>query len=66
MLKGFTACYLAEDTATIGPGQTALVHAAAGGVGSLLVPWLRDKGVTVIAHAGSAEKIARVEAEFGR
>ena len=63
MLKGFTACYLAEETAPLRPGQVALVHAAAGGVGSLLVPWLRDKGVKVIAHAGSAEKIAGVEAD---
>lgn len=63
MLKGFTACYLAEDAISLQPGQTALVHAAAGGVGSILVPWLRDKGVVVIAHAGSAEKIAGVQAE---
>lgn len=63
MLKGFTACYLAEGTARLQPGQTALVHAAAGGVGSILVPWLRDKGVIVIAHAGSAEKVAEVAAK---
>lgn len=63
MLKGFTACYLAEETIALQPGQTALVHAAAGGVGSILVPWLRDKGVVVIAHASSAEKIATVDAE---
>lgn len=63
MLKGFTACYLAEDTISLQPGDTALVHAAAGGVGSILVPWLRDKGVVVIAHAGSADKIAGVEAD---
>jgi NADPH2:quinone reductase len=48
---------------SLNAGQTALVHAAAGGVGSILVPWLRDKGVVVIAHAGSADKIAGVEAE---
>ncbi len=65
MLKGFTACYLAEDTATLVPGQTALVHSAAGGVGSILVPWLRDKGVTVIAHAGTPEKVAGVSADHG-
>lgn len=65
MLKGFTACYLAEDTTALQAGQTALVHSAAGGVGSILVPWLRDKGVVVIAHAGSAEKIAGVEADHG-
>lgn len=63
MLKGFTACYLAEDTIALQQGQTALVHSAAGGVGSILVPWLRDKGVVVIAHAGSAKKIAGVEAD---
>lgn len=60
MLKGLTACYLAEETFPARAGHIALVHAAAGGVGSLLVPWLLDKGVTVIAHAGSAEKAAQV------
>ncbi|HEX8055533.1 MAG TPA: quinone oxidoreductase [Novosphingobium sp.] len=63
MLKGFTACYLAEDTISLGAGQTALVHSAAGGVGSILVPWLRDKGVVVIAHAGTPEKAASVVAD---
>jgi NADPH2:quinone reductase len=63
MLKGFTACYLAEDTIDLSPGQAALVHSAAGGVGSILVPWLRDKGVAVIAHAGTPEKAAMVDAD---
>jgi NADPH2:quinone reductase len=63
MLKGFTACYLAEDMLALEKGDVALVHSAAGGVGSILVPWLRDKGVEVIAHVGSKEKAARVEAE---
>jgi NADPH2:quinone reductase len=63
MLKGFTACYLAEDTIALAPGQVALVHSAAGGVGSILVPWLRDKGVVVIAHAGTPEKAASVVAD---
>jgi NADPH2:quinone reductase len=63
MLKGFTACYLAEDTIALSAGRVALVHSAAGGVGSILVPWLRDKGVTVIAHAGTPEKAATVEAD---
>jgi len=63
MLKGFTACYLAEETATLSPGQVALVHSAAGGVGSILVPWLRDNGVIVIAHAGTPEKSASVSAD---
>lgn len=63
MLKGMTACYLAEDSIALASGQVALVHAAAGGVGSVLVPWLRDKGVVVIAHCGSAEKAATVAAD---
>jgi NADPH2:quinone reductase len=63
MLKGMTSCYLAEDIIPLAAGQVALVHAAAGGVGSVLVPWLRDKGVIVIAHAGSPEKAAQVAAD---
>lgn len=63
MLKGMTACFLAEDIAALEKGQVALVHAAAGGVGSVLVPWLRAKGVVVIAHSGSPEKAARVSAD---
>lgn len=63
MLKGMTACYLAEDMIDLLPGNVALVHAAAGGVGSVLVPWLRDKGVVVISHSGSPEKAARVDAD---
>lgn len=63
MLKGMTACYLAEDMIALKPGDTALVHAAAGGVGSILVPWLRDRGIVVIAHSGSAEKAKSVTAD---
>lgn len=63
MLKGMTACYLAEDSIHLEAGQFALVHAAAGGVGSVLAPWLRDKGVIVIAHAGTAAKAATVDAD---
>jgi len=63
MLKGFTACYLAEDTVAPTAGQTVLVHSAAGGVGSILVPWLRDKGVVVIAHAGTPEKAGGIVAD---
>ena len=63
MLKGMTSCYLAEDIVPLNAGQFALVHAAAGGVGSVLVPWLRDKGVIVIAHCGSPEKAATVNAD---
>ena len=56
LLKGFTCWMLAEPCGKVEPGMTVLVHAAAGGVGSMLVPWLKHRGATVIAHAGSAEK----------
>ncbi|MEA1014256.1 quinone oxidoreductase [Sphingosinicella sp. LY1275] len=56
MLKGCTAEFLIERCARVEPGQTVLVHAAAGGVGSILVPWLKAIGARVIAHAGSPAK----------
>lgn len=56
MLKGMTACYLIENCAKVQRGQSVLVHAAAGGMGSILVPWLRRIGAIVIGHAGSTEK----------
>ena len=58
MLKGCTAEYLVERCARIEAGQTVLVHAAAGGVGSILVQWLKAIGATVIAHAGDSRKAA--------
>jgi NADPH2:quinone reductase len=58
MLKGCTAEYLIERCARVQPGQAVLVHAAAGGVGSIAVQWLKAIGATVIAHSGSAEKAA--------
>lgn len=58
MLKGLTTEMLAERVAPLDAGEWALVHAAAGGVGQLLVQWLVAKGVRVIATAGSADKRA--------
>ena len=63
LLKGCTAEMLVERCARVQPGQSVLVHAAAGGVGSILVPWLKAIGAIVIAHAGSAEKAALAKAE---
>ncbi|MDC5696982.1 quinone oxidoreductase [Intrasporangium calvum] len=57
MLQGMTAHYLANSTYAAGPGDIALVHAAAGGVGQLLVQLLVAKGTTVVATAGSSEKL---------
>jgi len=62
MLKGMTACYLIERCAKVAAGQTVLVHAAAGGMGSILVPWLKAIGAIVIGHAGSAEKAEQARA----
>jgi len=56
MLKGCTAEMLIERCARVAAGETVLVHAAAGGVGSVLVPWLKAVGASVIAHAGSRPK----------
>ena len=56
MLKGLTAWYLLRRTFPVGPNQTILVHAAAGGVGQLLVQWAKALGATVIATAGGPEK----------
>lgn len=62
MLKGMTACYLIEECAKVREGQTVLVHAAAGGMGSILVPWLRRVGAVVIGHAGSPGKAEQARA----
>lgn len=56
LLKGCTAEFLIERCAKVQPGQTVLVHAAAGGVGMLLVQWLRHIGAVVIGTTSSAEK----------
>jgi NADPH2:quinone reductase len=56
MLQGMTAHYLCETTFPAGPQHTALVHAAAGGVGRLLTQMLAAKGTRVIATTGTEEK----------
>ncbi|SOC51501.1 quinone oxidoreductase family protein [Ornithinimicrobium cerasi] len=56
MLQGMTAHYLVSSTFEAREGQTAVVTAAAGGVGLLLCQMLRDKGVRVIGTVGSAAK----------
>jgi len=58
MLQGLTAHYLSHSAFALGPGKTCLVHAAAGGVGQLLVQLAKLRGATVIATAGSEEKAA--------
>jgi NADPH:quinone reductase len=56
MLQGMTAHYLSHDTFPLKQGQTALVHAAAGGVGLLLVQMAHNIGARVIATVSTEEK----------
>jgi NADPH2:quinone reductase len=68
MLQGMTAQYLIRRTHTVKPGETILVHAAAGGVGLILCQWAKHIGATVIgvvstqakadlAHANGADHV---------
>jgi NADPH2:quinone reductase len=64
MLKGLTAQYLVRQIRRVGPGDTILLHAAAGGVGLIAIQWAASLGVTVIGTVGSDEK-AKVAAAHG-
>jgi NADPH2:quinone reductase len=56
MLQGMTAHYLTHSTYPLKPGETCLVHAAAGGVGLLLVQMARRRGARVIGTVSTREK----------
>jgi NADPH2:quinone reductase len=56
MLKGLTACYLLRHTYLVRRGDVIVVHAAAGGVGSLLAQWGTALGALVIGVVGSEDK----------
>ncbi|WP_142846759.1 quinone oxidoreductase [Telmatospirillum sp. J64-1] len=56
LFKGMTAQYLLKRTYAVQPGDTILVHAASGGVGSILSRWAKALGATVIGTASSAAK----------
>ncbi len=58
LLKGMTVEYLLRRTYKVAAGETILVHAAAGGVGLILVQWAKALGATVIGTVGSQEKAA--------
>ncbi len=64
MMQGLTAHYLVNDAHKLKAGETALVHAAAGGVGSLVLQMARAIGARVIGTASSDEK-ARLAREAG-
>ena len=58
LLKGMTAEFLLRRCHAVAPGEQILIHAAAGGVGSILVQWAKALGAEVIATVGSPEKAA--------
>ena len=57
IFKGLTAEYLVHRCVAVEPGDFVLVHAAAGGVGSLACQWLRKIGATVIGTVGNSGKV---------
>lgn len=56
MLQGMTVQYLIRQIYRVGPGDTILIHAAAGGVGLILCQWAKHLGATVIGTVSSDEK----------
>lgn len=64
MLKGLTAEYLLRRTYTVQPGDTILIHAAAGGVGLIACQWAKALGATVIGTVSTAAK-AELAAQHG-
>src|SRR5258707_8448957 len=58
MLKGMTAWYLVRRTHVVKPGESILIHAAAGGVGLIVCQWAKHLGATVIGTVGSDDKAA--------
>ena len=62
LLKGMTAEFLLLRCRPVQPGEPVLIHAAAGGVGQIMVQWARALGAEVIATAGSPAKAERARA----
>ncbi len=60
LFQGVTAQYLLAEYREIKPGDVVLVHAAAGGVGQILVQWLKHLGAIVIGTASSEEKLRTI------
>jgi len=62
IFKGMTAQYLVRHTHAVKPGDTVLVHAAAGAVGQILAGWAKALGARVIGTAGGPAKCERARA----
>ena len=58
MIRGMTARSLLKDTYKVQPGDTIVIHAAAGGVGLIMCQWAKHLGATVIGTVSSDEKAA--------
>jgi NADPH:quinone reductase len=58
MVRGLTARYLLKATYAVKPGDTIVIHAAAGGVGLIMCQWAKQLGATVIGTVGSDDKAA--------
>ncbi|KAL2541927.1 GroES-like zinc-binding alcohol dehydrogenase family protein [Abeliophyllum distichum] len=61
LVKGMTAQYLLRHCFKVEPGHTVLIHAAAGGTGSLLCQWAKALGATVIGTVSTKEKAAQAK-----
>ncbi len=61
LLKGIAASFLLHDVQQVRPGNVVLIHAAAGGIGQILVQWARHLGATVIATVSTDDKARLVE-----
>lgn len=61
LVRALTAQYLLKQMRPLSAGTKVLIHAAAGGVGQVLVQWAKDLGLEVFATVGSDEKIAFVK-----
>jgi NADPH2:quinone reductase len=62
MLQGLTAAYLLRKTYRVQPGDAVLIHAAAGGVGTIATQWAKALGATVIGTVSNEAKAAQAKA----
>lgn len=62
MLKGMTAEFLLNRCRPVGPGDTVVFHAAAGGVGQLACQWAKHLGARVVGVVGRRDKVALAQA----
>ena len=62
MVRGMTARYLVRETYKVQPGDTIVIHAAAGGVGMIVSQWAKHLGATVIGTVGTPDKAALARA----